>query len=283
MSVRLPQQAGQFYAGSPETLRRQIEGCFLHRLGTGKLPQPVEKPISNLVALVSPHAGYTYSGPAASHGFYFAAASGRPDSVVILCPNHTGIGSGISIVTGGTWRTPLGDMDVDSELAQLIQASSQLIDVDESAHRYEHSVEVQLPFLQYIYGPRLRFVPICMMLQDLTSSRDVGEAVAKACKGRNVLIIASTDMSHYQPQRAAERNDRLAIDAVLRLDEVGLQKAVETYGISMCGYGPVSATLVASKALGASRGEHLCYHTSGDITGDRGQVVGYCSIALTRE
>ena len=177
---------------------------------------------------------------------------------------------------------PLGDMEVDSELARAIQASSQLIDVDESAHRYEHSVEVQLPFLQYIYGPRLRFVPICMMLQDLTSSRDVGEAIAKASKGRNVLIIASTDMTHYEPQRIAERNDQLVVDAILRLDEAALQRAVETHSISMCGYGPVSAAIVASKALGASRGERLAYHTSGDITGDHTQVVGYCSAALTR-
>mgnify|MGYP002396320160 CR=1 FL=1 len=176
----------------------------------------------------------------------------------------------------------MGDMDVDSELARAIQASSQLIDVDESAHRYEHSIEVQLPFLQYIYGPRLRFVPICMIFQDLTSSRDVGEAIANACKGRNVLVIASTDLTHYQPQRIAERNDKLVIDAILRLDEAALQETVETHGISMCGYGPVSATLVASKVLGAARAELLCYHTSGDVTGDRAQVVGYCSVALTR-
>jgi len=223
-----------------------------------------------------------YSGPVAAHGFYFAASCGEPDSVVILGPNHTGIGSGISIATMGAWRTPLGDVDVDSELARSIQASSQLIDVDESAHRYEHSIEVQLPFLQYIYRPRLRFVPICMMLQDLASSRDVGEAIAKASKGRNVLIIASTDMTHYEPQRIAEKNDQLVINAILRLDETALQETVETHGISMCGYGPVSATLVASKELGASHGELLAYHTSGDITGDRSQVVGYCSAALTR-
>jgi hypothetical protein len=282
MSIRLPQQAGQFYAGSATTLRRQIEECFLHRLGTGKLPQPVATPLVNLVALVSPHAGYMFSGPVAAHGFYFAASCGRPDSVVLLGPNHTGIGSGISIVTRGVWRTPLGDMDVDSELAQLIQASSQLTDIDESAHRYEHSIEVQLPFLQYIYGLRLKFVPICMMLQDLTSSRDVGEAIAKASKGRNVLIIASTDLTHYQPQRTAERNDQLVIDAILRLDETALQETVETHGISMCGYGPVSAAIVASKALGASSAKRLAYHTSGDITGDSTQVVGYCSVALTR-
>lgn len=282
MSVRLPRQAGQFYAGSADGLRQQIEECFLHRLGTGKLPQPVETPLRSLVALVSPHAGYMYSGPVAAHGFYFASTCGQPDSVVILGPNHTGIGSGISVVTRGAWRTPLGDMDVDPELARSIQASSQLIDIDESAHRYEHSIEVQLPFLQYVYGPRLRFVPICMMLQDLTSSRDVGEAVAKAIKGRNVLIIASTDMTHYEAQRTAEKNDQLVIDTILRLDEAALQRTVETHGISMCGYGPVSAAIVASKALGASHGERLAYQTSGDVTGDRTQVVGYCSIALTR-
>lgn len=283
MSIRSPRQAGHFYADSASTLKRQIEECFLHRLGTGQLPSPVETPLKNLVALVSPHAGYMFSGPVAAHGFYFAASCGQPDSVVILGPNHTGIGSGISIVVRGTWRTPLGDMDVDSELARMIQASSQLIDIDESAHRYEHSVEVQLPFLQYIYGTRLRFVPICMMLQDLTSSRDIGEAIAKASRGRNVLVIASTDMTHYETQRNAEKNDKLVIDTILRLDEAALQGTVETHGISMCGYGPVSAALVASKALGATRGKLLSYKTSGDVTGDRAQVVGYCSAASTRE
>jgi AmmeMemoRadiSam system protein B len=282
MSVRLPCQAGQFYAGDANHLRKQIEECFTHRLGAGRLPPTIESPLSNLVGLVSPHAGYMFSGPVAANGFYFAASCGRPDSVVILGPNHTGVGSGISIMTKGMWRTPLGDVEIDSELAKSIQTSSQLIDIDDSAHRYEHSIEVQLPFLQYIYGSRFRFVPICMMLQDLTSSRDIGETIAKACRGKNILVIASTDLTHYQPQRIAEAKDKLVIDAILRVDEKALQEAVESHNISMCGFGPVSAAIVASKDLGASHAERLSYHTSGDLSGDYTQVVGYCSVALTR-
>jgi len=223
-----------------------------------------------------------FSGPVAAHGFALAAASGIPDSIVVIGPNHTGLGSGISIVTRGTWRTPLGDLQVDTELASSIQSSSRLIDIDETAHVYEHSVEVQLPFLQYIYGSNFRFVPICMMLQDLVSSQDVGKAIAESCHGRNPLIVASTDLSHYQPQQIADRLDKKAIDAILRLDEISLQNAVETYDLSMCGYGPASATIIASKMLGATRSKHLSYHTSGDITGDKTSVVGYSSIAITQ-
>ncbi len=282
MSIRPPRQAGQFYSNSALLLKKQIDGCFLHRLGPGKLPETKEKLLTNLVALVSPHAGYIFSGPVAAHGFYLAAASGRPDFLVIIGPNHTGIGSGISIVTKGVWKTPLGDIKVNSELAQLIQSSSQLIDIDESAHKFEHSIEVQLPFLQYIYGSQFSLVPICMMLQDLASSRDVGRAIAKACKGQNVLIIASTDLTHYQPQSVAEKKDKVIIDAITQLDETILQKAVEYNNISMCGYGPVSAAIVASKMLGATDGKCLSYHTSGDVTGNYFQVVGYCSLALKR-
>ncbi|MCJ7761434.1 AmmeMemoRadiSam system protein B, partial [Candidatus Bathyarchaeota archaeon] len=162
-----------------------------------------------------------------------------------------------------------------------IQSSSKLIDLDERSHVYEHSVEVQIPFLQYIYGSNLKFVPICMMLQDLVSSQDVGKAIAESCRGRNTLIIASTDLSHYQPQQNAERLDKKAIDAILRLDEESLQDAVETYSLSMCGYGPTSAVIIASKMLGATQSKYLSYHTSGDITGDKTSVVGYCSIAIT--
>ena len=221
-----------------------------------------------------------FSGPVAAHGYYRAAQNGRPDAVVILGPNHTGIGSGISIVTKGQWRTPLGDVPVDEDLSRTIQAESNIIDIDESAHVFEHSVEVQLPFLQYVYGGGLTFVPICMRFQDLQTSVEVGSAIGKAAKGRNVLIVASTDLTHYASQKAAETNDHSVIDAVLRLSEVELQHIVESRNITMCGYGPVSAALVASRTLGAKAAKLLSYHTSGDITQDYSHVVGYCSIAI---
>ena len=281
MRVRFPCQAGAFYAGSEKALRRQIEECFLHKFGPGRLPKVKEKGKRGLVSLISPHAGYMFSGPVAANGYYYAANDGRPSSIVILGPNHTGHGSGISMVTDQTWRMPLGDIDVDSDLAKEIQRSSHFIDIDESAHRFEHSIEVQLPFIQYIYG-HFKFVPICMMMQDLEVSRDIGEAIAKAAYGKNVLIIASTDMTHYEPQGVARRKDQLAIDAMLSLDEEALQSVVESNSISMCGYGPASVAIIAAKKLGATRAQLLSYRTSGDITGDGTSVVGYASLAIVK-
>ena len=153
--------------------------------------------------------------------------------------------------------------------------------MDAGAHLYEHSIEVQLPFVQYVYGS-VQFVPICMRMQDLEVSRDVGAAIARASAGKNVLIIASTDLSHYEPQNIAEEKDRLALDAISRLDEEALQAVVEARGISMCGYGPVSAAIVASKTLGAERAVLLQHKTSGDITGDRQRVVGYASAVMVK-
>jgi len=278
--VRYPRQAGQFYEGSERALRHQIEECFTHKLGPGRLPQRAEGPLTKLFAVVSPHAGYMFSGPVAAHGYYAVAQSGTPDSAVILGPNHTGMGSGVSIVTSGRWRTPLGDISVDQELAKAIQAESDIIDIDENAHAFEHSVEVQLPFLQYIFGSHMTFVPICMMFQDLKTSQEVGTALAKASKDKNVLIVASTDLTHYESQKAAEAKDHTVIEAILHLDEVELQQKVEAQNITMCGYGPVSAAIVASKARGPAKAKLLSYHTSGDITQDYSQVVGYCSIAI---
>jgi AmmeMemoRadiSam system protein B len=279
--VRLPCQAGSFYAASEGPLREQIEACFLHEFGPGRLPKVRENGPRRVLSLISPHAGYMYSGSVASNGFYYLAEDGRPDAVVLLGPNHTGYGSGVSIMMEGVWRTPLGDVSVDVELAKEIQRFSAFLDVDEGAHLYEHSIEVQLPFLQYVYGV-IPFVPICMMMQDLEVSRDVGRAIARAVTGKNVSIIASTDFSHYEPQSIAETKDGAALDAISRLDEVGLQRVVEARAISMCGYGPVSAAIVASKELGAETAVRLQYKTSGDVTGDTSRVVGYASAAIVK-
>jgi len=279
--IRLPCQAGSFYAGSADALRRQVEECFLHRFGPQRLPKVEDGP-RRLTSLICPHAGYMYSGPVAANGYHFAAQDGRPDTIIVLGPNHTGYGSGVSIMDDGVWRTPLGDVEVDSEMARGVQRASELIDIDESGHRFEHSIEVQLPFLQYVYGTAFKFIPICMMMQDLETSRDVGEAIAKTASSRNVLIIASTDMSHYESQRVAEAKDRLAIEAMLKLDAGELQSTVESNRISMCGYGPASAAIIASKKLGATLSQLLSYRTSGDVTGDRSRVVGYASLVITR-
>lgn len=282
MKVRFPCQAGAFYAGSPDALKKQLEECFLHQFGPGKLPEVVEGGPRKIVSLVCPHAGYVFSGSVAANAYYQLAQDGRPESIVILGPNHTGYGSAVSIATESVWRMPFGEVQIDSKLANEIQHLSSFIDIDDDGHRYEHSIEVQLPFLQYIYGEEFKLVPISMMMQDLEVSRDVGEAVAKAVSDKSVTMIASTDMTHYEPQKMAEAKDRMAIEAMLKLDEERLQSVVESHNITMCGYGPTSAAIVAAKRLGATKAQLLRYKTSGDITGDRSQVVGYASVAITK-
>jgi len=282
MKVRRACQAGMFYAGTAASLRVQIEECFTHRLGPGLVPKPLEKGPRQILGLVCPHAGYMYSGPVAAHSYHSLALDGTPETFVIFGPNHTGYGSALALMNEGCWRTPLGDVEIDVEVANEILRESDLIDIDESAHRYEHSIEVQLPFLQFLYGSRFKFVPICFLMQDLESSREVGQAVAKALQDRDAVLIASTDMTHYEPQKAANMKDRMALDAIEKMDEELFYHTVEAHRISMCGYGPVVALITAVKKLGAKKAELLCYKTSGDVTGDHSSVVGYASIRFTK-
>ncbi|MHC3128680.1 MAG: AmmeMemoRadiSam system protein B [Candidatus Bathyarchaeota archaeon] len=281
--MRSPAVAGSWYAGTPNSLRKQIEELFTHRLGPQSLPSVVEEGSRSLVGLVVPHAGYMASGPVAAHAYYHLAKDGKPDVIVIFGPNHTGRGSALSIMNEGVWRTPLGDVEIDTETANQILQASRIVDVDEMAHAHEHSIELQLPFLQYLYGSDFKFVPICFRMQDLESSREVGKAVAKALKGKNGLVIASSDLTHYEPQERAEKKDKMAIDAALKMDEEQYYNTVEAYGISTCGYGPTIAAITAAKELGAKKSQLLCYKTSGDVIGDRSAVVGYASIAFTKK
>ena len=280
MKLRYPAVAGSWYAGTPNSLRKQIEQLFTHILGPGSLPFVIKEGPRNIVGLVVPHAGYMASGPIAADAYHHLAEDGKPDVIVIFGPNHTGHGSALSIMNDGAWRTPLGDVEIDTETADKILQSSSIVDVDDRAHVYEHSIELQLPFLQYLYGSGFKFVPICFMMQDLESSREVGKAVASALKGKNGLVIASSDLTHYEPQERAEKKDRMAIDAALELDEERYYNTVESYGISTCGYGPVIAAITAAKELGAKKGRLVRYMNSGDTTGDYGEVVGYAGITI---
>ena len=271
-----------FYAGKAETLKNQIEECFLHKFGPGELPKVAEKGPHKIIGLVCPHAGYVYSGPVAAHSYHRLALDGKPDTVIILGPNHMGQGSALSIMNEGIWRTPLGDIEVDYETASKILRASEIIDIDDSAHRYEHSIEVQLPFLQYLYGSDFKFVPIAFLMQDLESSREVGRAIVKALEGKKGVIIASTDMTHYEPQDQATSKDRMALKAIEDMNEAELHSVVESYYISMCGVGPVISLITAAKLLGAKKAEILCYKTSGDVIGDYSSVVGYASACFSK-
>lgn len=282
MKIRHPSQAGAFYAGTAQSLKAQIEGCFTHKFGPGKLPTVAEDGLRNVVGLICPHAGYMYSGPVAAHAYYDLAVDGKPDVAVIFGPNHTGRGSALALMNEGVWQTPLGDVEIDTLTAKQIVDESRIVDVDDSAHTFEHSIEVQLPFLQYLYGSTFKFVPICFLMQDLESSREVGRAVAKALSGKNSLIIASTDMTHYEPHEQAQRKDKMAIDAVAKMDEELYYSTVESQNISTCGYGPTVAVITAAKLLGAKRAQLLCYKTSGDMISDFSSVVGYASMSFTK-
>jgi hypothetical protein len=230
---------------------------------------------------VCPHAGYVYSGPSAAHSYLVLAEQRKPDTVIVIGPNHTGWGTPVSMMSEGSWETPLGRVALDTEVATAIFNSSGVVDIDETAFIREHSVEVQVPFLQYIYGD-FKLVPICMGYQDLETSREVGEAIHKATEGRDAVIVASTDLTHQEPQHSANMKDRMIIDAILAMDEERLQRVVHENRLSTCGYGPVSATLVASKLKNARRAELLSYYTSGDIVGDHSAVVGYAAAKITK-
>jgi AmmeMemoRadiSam system protein B len=248
------------------------------RLLAGAGPSTGARPPREAVAAVVPHAGYVYSGPVAG------AVFGRliiPETVVLLGPNHTGLGASISVWASGAWRTPLGEVEVDEAFAAALLERFPPAAANESAHLREHALEVQLPFLQ-VLRPGLRIVPIVLAVDTLAPLVSLGETLAElaASHPRPLLVLASTDMTHFQPQRVAELQDKLALERVLALDAEGLWQVVLENDISMCGYMPTAAVLVYARARGATSGELVRYETSGDRTGDRGSVVGYAGVII---
>ncbi|MCQ6254801.1 AmmeMemoRadiSam system protein B [Methanocaldococcus sp.] len=281
-NIRYPAVAGMFYPSHPNELIELIEQCYLHKFGPKSMP--VRGTYRKPIGLLCPHAGYIYSGPVMAHSYY--ELSKRVDTIeeitaVILGPNHTGLGSGVSVMDG-VWRTPLGDVNSDEKFVEELWKKCDIIDLDETAHLNEHSIEVQLPFLKHLELlniAKFKIVPICMMFQDYETSIEVGYFIAKIAKelNRRVVIIASSDLSHYEPQEIATKKDAIVIKHILEMNEKDLYEDVINYNISMCGYGPVIAMIRAMKILGATKSELLCYATSGDITGDYSAVVGYAS------
>lgn len=279
--IRQPAAAGQFYAGGAQALLAQIEECYLSELGPGQLPQVNPQGPRQILGLVSPHAGYPYSGPAAAVGFSHLAADGQPDTVVIIGPSHEWLRIGLAVQSSGAWRTPLGEAAIDSDIAgALIAALPELAD-DVQAFAYEHSLEVQVPFLQHLYGEALRIVPVMMVRQDLPTAQRVGEATAQVLAGRNAVIIASTDMTHREPPEVARRQDLLLAEFIENLDAEGLIRERERRHITMCGFGPTAAMIIAARALGATRCEILAYYHSGEIS-YMSDVVGYLSAKVVR-
>ena len=277
MKIRRPAVSGMFYAGTAGELQEQIEWCYKHELGPGATPQVNSIGLRQLVAMVVPHAGYCYSGPVAAHAYKELAEDGLFDTAVILGPNHSGFGGPVSVWVEGSWSTPLGDVEIDQKLAQRLLGG--VIKADETAHVHEHSVEVQLPWLQYLYG-KVRIVPVVMLTQDIETARIVGESIAQA--GGNLVVIASSDLTHYEPHSVAMEKDSSVVEAVIALDEEELYERCERLRCTMCGYGPVAAAIVASKQMKGDKTSLLKYATSGDTSGDFSRVVGYGSIVIRR-
>ncbi len=265
--VRQPAVAGRFYPANPDRLLREVRSYTSE--GSEKL---------RAYGCVVPHAGYMYSGHVA--GAVYAALD-LPQSFVILCPNHTGMGEPLAIMSEGLWITPLGSIKVDSELAEALKNACPELSEDRMAHQAEHALEVQLPFLQAL-SSNFSFVPITVGVGQFEVLQDLGKALARAITalGRKPLIIASSDMNHYESDAVTRVKDGKAIEKILALDAPGLYQVVRREEISMCGYGPAVAMLTAAKELGAASAKLIRYATSGDVSGDRDLVVGYAGIAV---
>lgn len=271
MRVRPPAVSGTFYEGSAERLTRQVDSC-LGAIGEG----PDGK--APFIGAVVPHAGLMYSGSVAA-AFYATAA--LPRRWVILCPNHTGLGHFAAINRDGAWRTPLGDVPVDTRLADAIMAKEPLLAEDHLAHAREHSLEVQLPFLQRLLGD-FAFVPLCLGAHRYDYAERIGLAIADAVRASDetIGILASSDLNHYQSQEETLRKDQIVIDAMLSMQPDDLWRFVDEYDVSMCGFIPATTMMVAARALGATTARLLRHATSGDVNGRYEQVVGYASICF---
>src|SRR5665648_430733 len=280
--IRRPIVASQFYEGDAEALRAQLSSCFLHKLGPKKLPTVnFQSHPRHIVGLICPHAGYMYSGPIAASAFYELAVDGKPDTVVLLGPNHTGYGGALSIMRDGVWQTPLGNVEIDSEMADAILHETHVLDVDELAHRFEHSLEVQLPFLQFLYGNTFKIVPICYQMHDYDSSVEIGRSLVEPLDATNSLIIASSDMTHYESAEAAAAKDQAALKAVTDLDAKCFYEIVENQYITACGYVPITSLITYAACINA-KANLLSYHNSGDVTGDHSSVVGYAAVSFKK-
>jgi AmmeMemoRadiSam system protein B len=268
--IRPPAVAGRFYPKDPATLSRMIESLV-----------DTHSERATAIGVVVPHAGYIYSGHVA--GAIYSRIR-TPSRTIILCPNHTGFGRPLSIMQSGLWQTPLGTLQIDSELCDALMAADPELENDIEAHRFEHAIEVQLPFLQALQAvDGMRFVPIAVGVSEWKDLERLGRAIGETIRQIDppVLIIASSDMNHYESDAVTRAKDALAIDPLLKLDARGLHETVRRKAISMCGVGPAAAMIVAAKILGATRAELVKYATSAEVSRDFSRVVGYAGVVLT--
>jgi len=267
VTSRAPAVAGRFYPRNPDVLLADVQSYL-----------DEQQPTIPALGCIVPHAGYIYSGHVA--GAVFARIE-LPQRCIAMCPNHTGMGYPLSIMSSGAWETPLGSVPIDSALAEALKLQFSSLTEDEDAHRTEHAIEVELPFLQ-ARRPDIKFVPIALGISRYEVLEALGVAIAEVVRVHNerVLIVASSDMNHYENDRVTRVKDEKAIEPILALDARGLFDVVTTEDISMCGFGPAVAMLTAAKRLGATHAELIKHATSGDVSGDRNLVVGYAGVAV---
>lgn len=267
--LRKPAVAGQFYQSSAQSLKEQIESLIDNK--AIKI---------DAVACMVPHAGYMYSGSVAGATI---SSINIKDKVILLGPNHTGYGHAFSIMSEGSWQTPMGDVKIDTDVARKIISNSRFLKDDPLAHLHEHSLEVELPFLQY-FKTDLKIIPIAFLSDNIKILQEIGKEIAGTIKELKLkdsfTIVASTDMTHYEQHDVAQKKDKLAIESILELNEEKLMRTIGEFNISMCGYAPVIAMLSLAKALGAKNSKLIKYQTSGEVTGDFDSVVGYAGIII---
>jgi len=281
MLVRKPAVAGQFYPRDSKELSALIDECYTHRLGPGKEP-PAPPGKAEIVAVVCPHAGYVYSGPVAAHSFLHVSSLPNPELIVVVAPNHYGVGSGVSTFAEGEWETPLGRMRVDSKASRDLADSAEIVTIDPDAHRLEHSLEVQLPFLQKIYGDRVPLLPVSLIFQDVDTAMALSAALAKVVRGKRAVLVASSDLTHYEPAETARRKDTALLEQVLKMDLDGYYSTLERLDVTACGYGAIATIMETAWSLGLRKAELLKYASSGDTSGDNLQVVGYGALRFVQ-
>lgn len=281
--------AGSFYDMNKESLLKQLKNCFLHEIGPQKIPKFNKislKRERNIMSVISPHAGYVFSGPVAAHHFFELSKEETPETVIIIGPNHRGFGADIAIMDKGYWETPLGVIEIDEKIATDIikNDNKHIIQVNTKAHQYEHSIEVQLPFLQYIYfSDSFKILPICIANQDYETIKELSNIIYKSTLNNSILLIASTDFTHYENQEAVSRKDSEYINDILNMDTDMFYKTIMQNNASVCGYGAIGIVMEYSKKINTCKGKLLKYATSGDVSGITDQVVGYASIVFEKE
>lgn len=268
--VRPPAVAGAFYTSNPEALSAQITD-FISKVPTKTLS-------GNIIALIAPHAGYTYSGQAAAYAYKLIEGK-KFDTVMVIAPSHRARFHGASLYPKGAYQIPLGLIPVNTELTQQLMKQDTNISYVQDAHTQEHSLEVHLPFLKTVLGD-FTLIPMVIGSYDFATCEAISESIYKVVKDKNILIVASSDLSHYHPYDAAIKLDKIVIDHVKKFDAKGLYQDVSSGRCEACGAGPIITTLLLAEKLGANKSEFLFYNNSGDVTGDKSGVVGYMSAVL---